>query len=90
MNYLLVILWIISMVLLFLLPYSIALFYQRNFKRRTYPYFFLISLIMYVISSIQYLYPSFIWGNLLFALGGVLLGGVSFRLHSVMTGRWKC
>ncbi|KCZ71967.1 hypothetical protein ANME2D_02024 [Candidatus Methanoperedens nitroreducens] len=89
MNYLLILLWAISMIPLLLLPYSIALFYQRSFKRRTYPSLFLISLVLYIVSSIQYLYSSFIVGNLFFALGGVLLGGASFRLHRVMTGRWK-
>jgi len=86
---LLIALWIISMIPLFLLPYSIALFYQRIFKRRTYPYGFLIALILYIASSIQFLYPALFGGTLFFALGGVLLGGASVRLHNVMTKRWK-
>ena len=89
MNYLLVLLWAASMIPLLLLPYSIALFYQRNFKRRTYPYLFLIALVLYVAASIQYLYSSSLWGNLFFALGGALIAGASIRLHTVMTRRWK-
>ena len=84
MNYPLMILWIISMTLLLLLPYSIALFYQRIFKRNTYPYLFLIALVLYIASSFQYS-----WGNLSFAMGGVILGGASFRLYNVMTRRGK-
>ncbi len=89
MNYLLVILWIITMILLLLLPYGIALFYQHTFKRKTYPYLFLIALILYIVSSLQYLFPSLLWRNLFFAIGGVLLGSASIRLHHVMTKRWK-
>jgi hypothetical protein len=89
MNYLLMILWIITMIPLLLLPYSIALFYQRTFKRKTYPYLFIIALILYIVSSFQYLFPSLLWRNLFFALGGVLLGSASIRLHHVMTKRWQ-
>jgi len=83
---LLIALWIISMIPLLLLPYSIAIFYQRIFKRRTYPYLFLTALILYIVSP---MYPSLLWGNLFFALGGILLGGASIRLNHVMTKRWK-
>ncbi|VVB84147.1 Uncharacterised protein [uncultured archaeon] len=89
MNYLLVILWIITMIPLLLLPYSIALFYQRTFKRMTYPYLFLVALVLFIVSSLQYLFPSLLWRNLFFAFGGVLLGSASIRLHQVMTKRWK-
>lgn len=89
MNYLLVILWIITMILSLLLPYGIARFYQHTFKRKTYPYLFLIALVLYIVSSLQYLFPSLLWRNLFFALGGVLLASASIRLHHVMTKRWK-
>lgn len=89
MNYLLAILWIITTIPLLLLPYGIALFYQRTFKRKTYPYLFIIALILYTISSIQYIFPSLLWRDMFFALGGVLLGSASMRLHHVMTKRWK-
>lgn len=89
MSHIFVILWIISVVPLLLLPYSIALFYRRIFKRNTYPLLFLASLILYIASSIQYLYSSLYMGGLFFAIGGVLLGGASYRLHHVMTKRWR-
>lgn len=86
MNSLVVLLWIISMIPLFLIPYSIARFYQRSFGRNTYPYFFLISYILLAASSLRYVYPSFD-GMMFFALGGLLLGGTSLRLDQVMTRR---
>ena len=89
MIYLAAALWIISVSFLLLIPYSIAIFYEHSFGRNTYAYFFMISMLLYIISSIFYLYSSFFWGNVLFAVGGLLLGVVSFRLHQVMTGRWK-
>lgn len=85
----LIVLWIISIVFLFLTAYSIALFYERTFKRKTYPYLFIISLIFYIFFTLQYIYPSFIKGNLFFALGSMILGAGSFRLYNVMTRRGK-
>ncbi len=89
MNFLLIILWIISMIPTFLIPYSIALFYKRCFKRNTYPYLFIVSFLLLAISSLGYVYQSFSSGMLYFALGGLLLGGTSLRLDQVMTGRGK-
>lgn len=89
MNSLLVMLWIISMAILFFIPYSIAVFYQRSFKRRTYPYLFIISFLLLVASSLGYLYQAFTQYMLFFALGGILLGSTSLRLGQVMTGRGK-
>ncbi len=86
---LLIVLWIISLVPLFLFSYGIALFYQRTFKRKTYPYLFLIAFILYIASSISYLYPALPGKNLFSAAGGVLLSGASLRLHRLMTTRWK-
>ena len=83
----LVVLWIITLIPLLLLPYSIALFYQRSFMRNTYPYLFLISLVLYIASSLAYVYPTFSAGNWFFALAGVILGGASIRLYQVMTRR---
>ncbi len=88
MNYFLMLLWIISMIILVMFPYSIALFYQRSFKRNTYPYLFLVSIVLFFLSSLGYMYSSFSWGNVFFALGGLLLGAASLRLHYVMTKRW--
>jgi uncharacterized membrane protein len=89
MNFLLIILWIISMIPMFLFPYSIALFYKRCFKRNTYPHLFIISFLLLTASSLGYVFHSFSWGMLCFALGGLLLGGTSMRLDQVMTGRGK-
>ncbi|MDO8726544.1 MAG: hypothetical protein Q7J35_10795 [Candidatus Methanoperedens sp.] len=89
MNSLLVILWIISMALMFVIPYSIAVFYQRSFKRKTYPYFFIVSFLLLVTSSLGYWDQFFTQNLLFFALGGILLVGSSLRLDQVMTGREK-
>jgi hypothetical protein len=86
----LIVLWIISLIPLLFIPYNIALFYQRNFKRNTYPDIFLVSLMIYTTASVsQYFYPSFSLHNWFFALGGILAGGASIRLYQVMTKRWQ-
>ncbi len=89
MNTILILLWIISMLPLLLIPYSIAVFYQRSFRRNTYPYLFLVSFVLLVASSLGYIYQSFYQGMLFFAIGGMLLGGASLRLDQVMTRRGK-
>lgn len=83
-----VILWMISMVLLLLLAYSIALFYERTFKRKTYSYLFIISFVLYIFFALHYIYPV-IPELLFFALGSMVLGLGSIRLHNVMTRRGK-
>ncbi len=87
MSPILIVLWIISLIPILILPYAIALFYQRSFNRRTYPFLFIIALVMYIASSIQYLNFSFVWGNIFFAIGGMMLAGAGIRLHDVMTRR---
>lgn len=87
MNFFLIVIWIISLVPLFLIPYSIAVFYQRSFKRKTYPYLFIVSLLLLAASSFGYVNQSY--GMLFFATGGILLGAASLRLDQVMTGRGK-
>lgn len=89
MNPLLILLWIISMVTLFIIPYSIAVFYQRSFRRNTYPYLFIVSLLLLAASSFGYVNQSFSYGMLFFAIGGILLASTSMRLDLVMTGRGK-
>ncbi len=89
MNFLLILLWIISMIPLFLIPYSIAVFYQRSFGRSTYPYLFFVSFILIAASSFSPVYPNFSVGMLFFAIGGILLGFTSLRLDQVMTRRNK-
>ncbi len=89
MNSLLMILWIVSMLPLLLIPYSIAVFYQRSFRRNTYPVLFLVSFLFLVASSLGYIYQSYYQGMLFFAIGGILLGGASLRLDQVMTRRGR-
>jgi len=89
MNFFLIVIWIISLVPLFLIPYSIAVFYQRSFRRKTYPYLFIVSLLLLAASFPGYINQSFSYGMLFFAIGGILLGGASLRLDQVMTGREK-
>jgi len=89
MNTILIILWIISMLPLLLIPYSIAVFYQRSFRRNTYPYLFLMSFVLLAASSLGYVYQSFYQGMLFFAVGGILLGVASLRLDQVMSRRSK-
>jgi len=82
----LIVIWIITLVPLFLIPYSIAVFYHRSFRRKTYPWLFIVSLLMLAAG---YLNPSLSYWMLFFAIGGILLGGASLRLDQVMTGRGK-
>ena len=89
MNTILVMLWTISMAPMFFIPYSIAVFYQRSFKRKTYPYLFILSSLLLVASSLGYVYQFFTQDMLFFALGGILLGSTSLRLDQVMIGRGK-
>jgi hypothetical protein len=89
MNFFLIVIWIISLVPLFLIPYSIAVFYQRSFRRKTYPWLFIFSLLLLAASFPGYVYQSFSYGMLFFAIGGILLGSTSMRLYLVMTGRGK-
>ncbi len=87
MNFFLIVLWIISLIPLFLIPYSIAVFYQRSFRRKTYPYLFIVSLLM--LAASLPVNQSFYGGMLFFAIGGILLASASIRLDMVMTGREK-
>lgn len=89
MNILLIVIWIISLAALFLIPYSIAVFYQRRFKRKTYPYLFIFSLLLFAASSFGNVDQSSSYKMLFFAIGGILLGGTSMRLYLVMTWRGK-
>ncbi|VVB90202.1 Uncharacterised protein [uncultured archaeon] len=89
MNRLVEILWLLSLIPLLFIPYSIALFYQRRFMRNTYPYLFLVSFILLAASSLLYIDSYFSDGMLFFAIGGILLGLTSMRLEQVMTRRNK-
>jgi len=86
----LIFLWILTAILIFLAPFSIALFYQRTFRKATYPYLFLLVLFMYSASlagaNLQSFKPA---DDLFLILGGVALMGASLRLYQVMMGRKK-
>lgn len=77
----------ISYVFLMTLPFSIAFFYQKVFKKKSFPYLFVISGFLYIISF--FIFSQNIFSDLgsgLFAIGGILLAAASIRLYIVMTG----
>lgn len=78
----------ISFAILLIFPFSIAVFYGKVFKKRVYPFIFIISGIMFAVSFLIYSYDIFNdIGSGLFALGGILLAAASARLYFVMMGR---
>ena len=87
MNPLFLLLWVLSLIPLFFIPFGIALFYQRIFKHKTYPYLFLVALVQIASYSLSFLVPSFPIGLWFFAMGGAILGMASIRLNSAMTRR---
>ncbi len=89
MNSLLIMLWILSMIPLLLIPYSIALFYQGSFGRKTYSQLFIVSFFLLTISQFSDGHQSFPAGMLFYAVGGILLGLTCLRLDQVMTRRGK-
>lgn len=69
------------------LPFTIALFYERTFKKRAFPYLFVVAIAMLSISF--FVYPDDFFnttGSAFFAAGGVMLAIASLRLYMVMTG----
>ncbi len=77
----------ISYVVLLILPFSIALLYERTFKKRVFPYLFVVAIVLLGISFFAYPYDFFrLKGSIFFAVGGVLLAITSIRLYMVMTG----
>lgn len=69
------------------LPLIIAFFYEKVFKKRAFPYFFVISAVMFAVSF--FIFPSDFFelaGSAFFAAGGILLAAASLRLYIVMTG----
>jgi hypothetical protein len=78
----------VSYVFLLGLPFSIAYFYEKVFKKRVFPYLFIISGGLFIVSFLIFLYDFFSdTGSAFFASGGVLLAVASLRLYYVMTGR---
>jgi len=77
----------ISYAFLMSLPFSIAFFYQKIFKKKAFPYFFIISGFLYIISFFIFSQNIFSdLGSAFFAMGGILLAAASIRLYLVMTG----
>jgi len=77
----------ISYVALLILPFSIALLYERTFKKHVFPYLFVVAIILLSISF--FVYPDDFFrlkGSIFFAAGGVSLAITSIRLYMVMTG----
>jgi hypothetical protein len=76
----------ITYALLMSLPFSIAFFYHKVFKKKAYPYLFLVSGILFSVSLI-YSYNIFsVVGSGFFAAGGIVLAAASIRLYIVMMG----
>jgi hypothetical protein len=76
-----------SYVFLLGLPFSIAYFYEKVFKKPALPYLFIISGALFVISFL-FLYNDF-WSDTgagFFASGGILLAAASLKIYFVMTG----
>lgn len=77
----------ISYAFLMSLPFSIASFYQKVFKKKVFPYFFIISGFIYIVYFFvfsQNLFNDI--GSGFFAIGGILLAATSIRLYVAMTG----
>lgn len=77
----------ISYVFLLVIPLCIAYFYEKIFKKRVYPYLFIISGVLFIISFLIFFYNSASSiGSGFFALGGILIAATSLKLYIVMTG----
>ncbi len=76
-----------SYVFLLGLPFGIAYFYEKVFKKPALPYLFIISGGLFIISFLIFFYD--FWSDIgsgFFASGGILLAAASLRLYFVMTG----
>jgi len=81
----------ISYALLVSLPFSIALFYEKIFKKRAFPYLFVVSGFLFIASFYFFSIDFFSETSSIFlAAGGISLAVASLRLYFVMTGGgWK-
>jgi len=73
------------------LPFSIALFYEKVFKKRAFPYLFVVSGFL-IIASFYFFSIDFFseTSSIFLAAGGISLAAASLRLYFVMTGGgWK-
>ncbi len=85
--FILVIILGITYALLMSLPFSIAFFYQKVFKKNALPYFFVIAGLFYIIYFFIYYMDVFSdIGSGFFAAGGIVLAAASIRLYLLMTG----
>ena len=85
-NFLIIILGV-SYVILLVFPFSICFFYKKVFKRRVYPFLFIVSAALFGISLFIFSYDFFSYtGSGFFAAGGIILAAASIRLYIVMTG----
>lgn len=77
----------VTYTLLMVLPFSIAFFYQKVFKKEAFPYFFIISGVFFIIYFYIYYQDIFnIIGTGFFAAGGIVLAAASIRLYLLMMG----
>lgn len=77
----------ISYLLLMILPFSIAFFYEKTFKKRAFPPLFIISGVLFLVSFLFFSHDIFSYTSSAFiAAGGILLAAASLRLYFVMTG----
>ncbi len=84
--FLLIILSGITYAVLVILPYSIAYFYQKIFRKKAYPFLFIISGILFILSLIYSFDIFSLTGSGFFAAGGIMLAAASVRLYTVMMG----
>lgn len=77
----------ISYAILMGLPFSIAYFYEKVFKKHAFPYLFVVSGILFLAYIIFFYNDIFsITGTAIFAISGIILAAASLRLYVVMTG----
>lgn len=86
LNFLIIILGV-SYVIFLAFPFSISFFYKKVFKRRVYPFLFIVSAALFSISLFIFSYDFFsLIGSGFFAAAGIVLAAASIRLYIVMTG----
>lgn len=74
-------------VFLIILPFSIAFFYQKVFRKDALPYFFVISGVFFITYFYIYYQDIFnVIGTGFFAAGGIVLAAASIRLYLLMMG----
>lgn len=77
----------VTYTLLMILPFSIAFFYQKVFRKDALPYFFVISGVFFITYFYIYYQDIFnVIGTGFFAAGGIVLAAASIRLYLLMMG----